>query len=529
MLSVLCLLAASLATVSAQWDPNVANGRSAMVHLFEWKWADIAAECERFLAPKGYAGVQISPPNEYMSITTNNRPWWERYQPVSYRIVSRSGSESEFKDMVNRCNNVGVRIYVDAVINHMSASWNGLSGVGGSKPSGYSYPDVPYGTNDFHQPPCTVNNYNDANNVRNCELSGLHDLNDGSDYVRGKIVEYMNKLIGYGVAGFRIDAAKHMWPNNLAKIYGALSNLNSNYFGGGKRPFIYQEVIDPGTEAVKKGEYVGMGRVCEFKYGTELANCFNRKNQMKWLYNFGESWGLVNGNNALVFIDNHDNQRGHGGGGSVITFQNPKLYKMANAFMLAWPFGFPRVMSSYEFGSSDDGPPQDGNQHIISPTINSDDSCARPWVCEHRWRQIYNMVGFRNNAGTTAMSNWWDNGNYQIAFSRGNTGFIAINNEANSDLKQTLQTGLPAGSYCDVISGNKSGSSCTGKTITINGDGTAYIEIPYNQDDGVVAIHTGVSNRVKKSQTTTLESAHLFQCHPLHLLIFPQRLFVISS
>lgn len=40
-------------------NPNFAPGRSVIVHLFEWKWNDIALECERFLGPKGYAGVQV--------------------------------------------------------------------------------------------------------------------------------------------------------------------------------------------------------------------------------------------------------------------------------------------------------------------------------------------------------------------------------------------------------------------------------------------------------------------------------------
>lgn len=38
-----------------------------------------------------------------------------------------------------------------------------------------SYPAVPYGGGDFH-PQCDINNYNDANQVRNCWLSGLPDL-----------------------------------------------------------------------------------------------------------------------------------------------------------------------------------------------------------------------------------------------------------------------------------------------------------------------------------------------------------------
>lgn len=40
----------------AQYDPNWVTNRTGIVHLFEWTWKDIADECERFLAPYGYAG-----------------------------------------------------------------------------------------------------------------------------------------------------------------------------------------------------------------------------------------------------------------------------------------------------------------------------------------------------------------------------------------------------------------------------------------------------------------------------------------
>ena len=56
---------------------------------------------------------QVSPPNEHVLVTGETgeypHPWWDRYQPVSYRLVSRSGSEDQFRDMVARCNAVGVR------------------------------------------------------------------------------------------------------------------------------------------------------------------------------------------------------------------------------------------------------------------------------------------------------------------------------------------------------------------------------------------------------------------------------------
>lgn len=58
---------------------------------------------------------------------------------------------------------------------------------------------------------------------------------------------------------------------------------------------------------------------------------------------------MANGN-ALVFVDNHDNQRGHGAGGaSIVTFWDSKLHKMAVAYMLAHPYGVTRVMSSFRW------------------------------------------------------------------------------------------------------------------------------------------------------------------------------------
>lgn len=55
----LLILATLLGLSLAQFNPNTKNGRTAIVHLFEWRWADIAAECERYLGPNGFGGVQV--------------------------------------------------------------------------------------------------------------------------------------------------------------------------------------------------------------------------------------------------------------------------------------------------------------------------------------------------------------------------------------------------------------------------------------------------------------------------------------
>nr|AGN55419.1 amylase [Pinctada fucata]AGN55420.1 amylase [Pinctada fucata] len=487
-------------------NPTCAPGRYTITHLFEWKWTDIADECEKFLGPYGYCGVQISPPNENRVVTSPNRPWWERYQPVSYKLVTRSGTEAEFRNMVDRCNKVNVRIYADVVINHMTGGGSG-SGTGGSRYDGgsLSYPGVPFSSWDFnagsecHSGDGDIHNYNDPNEVRNCRLVSLRDLKMSKDYVRDKVADYMNNLINIGVAGFRVDAAKHMWPGDLRAVFGKLHNLNTKYFNSGQKPFIFQEVIDMGGEAIKAAEYTPIARVTNFIYGIKIADVFRGNNPAKYLKNWGSAWGMPSPFDVVVFIDNHDNQRGHGGGGGVLTHFEHRAYKMATAFMLAHPYGFTRVMSSYDWPrnivNGEDknnwyGPPHNGDMSIKGRSIKADLSCGNGWTCEHRWRQIYNMVAFRNLVFGTTVNNWWDNGNKAIAFSRGNRGFIVINDDT-VDVNANLQTGLPQGTYCDVISGNYENGACTGNEVHVGGDGRAHFHISHQSEDPVVAIHIG--------------------------------------
>lgn len=57
------------------------------------------------------------------------------------------------------------------------------------------------------------------------------------------------------------------------------------------------------------------------------------------------------------------------------------------------------------------------------------------------------------------------------------------------NLDVTLNTGMPGGTYCDVISGQKEGGRCTGKQITVGGDGRAHFLISNRDEDPFVAIH----------------------------------------
>lgn len=55
----LVLLIGFIGLVLAQKDNHFSSGRNTIVHLFEWHWDNIAQECENFLGPKGFGGVQV--------------------------------------------------------------------------------------------------------------------------------------------------------------------------------------------------------------------------------------------------------------------------------------------------------------------------------------------------------------------------------------------------------------------------------------------------------------------------------------
>lgn len=229
--------------VTCQFGTHMHPGRSVIVHLFEWKFVDISKECSNYLGPNGFGAVQVSPVTECVMVKT--RPWWERYQPISYEIESRSGSEAEFREMVYNCNEAGVRIFVDVVLNHMAAGDGQVRGTAGgiANPSLLEYPV--YNEEDFNAECHIDNQYADANELRNCRLTSFPDLNLGSEFVQTQIVEFLNKLIDFGVAGFHVDSGKYIRPEDLKVIFNQLKNLNTEHgFLPYSRPFVMVDVFD---------------------------------------------------------------------------------------------------------------------------------------------------------------------------------------------------------------------------------------------------------------------------------------------
>jgi alpha-amylase len=490
-----------------------ASAGDVFVHLFEWRWLDVARECEVWLGPKGFAAVQVSPPTEHaiVSNASTSYPWWQRYQPVSYRLDrSRSGTAAEFSEMVQRCRAAGVGIYVDAVINHMTAG-SGIGSAGGSYTK-YDYPAVPWVVADFHTP-CSIDSYNSATQVQGCELVGLSDLRTESETVRDRLAAYLVAMTQLGVAGFRIDAAKHIAPRDLDAI---VTRVNAAATAAGRaRPYVFLEVINNPGEAVTAQQYFGVGNasggasdVTDFLYGYRVTDAFTGRNGATLagvLPSLPTS--LLPGDKSVVFVDNHDNQRGDNLRYALAG------YEPAVVFMLAHPHGYPSVMSSYGFERNaqrgrDAGPPSEG-AGVTQSTFNGDGTtrCTITlgstqldrWICEHRRPAIASMVAFRRAAAGTPISacgraDWTIGGDVnRIAFCRDGAGFLALS-RSGTTTTETLPTRLPAGRYCNVVRDDyvpaRAGqpASCSGPPVEVQGDGSAAIPLGAA---GMVALHTG--------------------------------------
>ena len=441
--------------------------KGVIVTAFQQNWKSIAKECKRTYGPEGVSYVQVSPPQDHIK----GKAWWTSYQPVSYNLNSKLGTEDEFKNMITTCRAAGVGIVVDAVINHTTGDSNkDTVGVGGSKydAANQSYPDAGYTKDDFHQIDKDIYTYKDAQVVWNYRLVGLLDLDTSKPHVQQTLGNYFAKLLKMGVSGFRVDAVKHIAPNEMKAIKKAASEAS-----GVKPENIWwmQETIGDsnGAKENQPDKYVGTGEVDEFEYSYRLRNYFSGSiDNLKHITD-----GLIPNKSAAIFVTNWDTERDNAT--SVLTYKDGKLYELANAFMLSYPYGTPNIYSGYKFSERDEGAPG------ATETSVPDASCGKDskWQCTQRWTSIRGMIGFYNAVKGTKVTKWQDDESNNIAFSRGNKGFFAINNDDKQN-DVSYNTDLPDGEYCNVYASK----NCE-KTVTVSG-GKVETTIPAHS---AVALH----------------------------------------
>lgn len=474
-------IAAAIGTVGllagctpATTAPEPAGSRDAGILLFQWTWNAIADECE-FLGDAGIDWVLTSPPQEHVV----RDEWWVHYQPVSYQIESRLGTRDEFAAMVATCADHDVDIVADAVVNHMTGL--GTPGVGwaGSEFEHFRYPGI-WEPDDFHQctesPTGEIIDYRDADEVRNCRLVNLADLATGTERVREGLRSYLDDLLSLGVSGFRIDAAKHMPPEDIAAIIRDLPE--------GVR--VYQEVIRASSEPIQPEEYLDNGPSWEFLYARTLKSMVD-SGSLNPRVVFGPDGGSVPSELAISFVDNHDTERN----GETLSYKDGDAYLLGLAFMLAHPYGTPQLSSGYAFEGRDAAPPLQADGRVADASCADAADAPQPryepgeWVCPQRWTGVTGMLAFRSAVGDAPLTDdvRFDGELRALSgFGRGEYGYIAFNAGPVS-LTGTFSTSLAAGTYADALSG---------ETVEVDDAGRFTAEVPGR---GFVALHVGAVER----------------------------------
>jgi alpha-amylase len=258
-------------------------------------------------------------------------------------------------------------------------------------------------------------------------------------------------------------------------------------------PYYFGEVIDNGGEAVHAADYYGLAYssggaadITEFKFhgvgdkflgvGGQYLAQLNPNGPAGSQFSQA-AWGLMPADKAVVFIENHDTQRAGG-----LWYRDGQVYRLANVWMLAQPYGYPIVMSSYAFNrdtqaGKDAGPPPGGSgTGPLSCAASLETATIGTWVCEHRDPVIAAMVGFRRIVAGMPIDHWWDDGANAIAFARGGKGFVAISRESAA-VTASVATGMAPGTYCDLLTGGRSGTACVGTSVVVDSAGVIQLHL----------------------------------------------------
>jgi alpha-amylase len=486
-ISAIALLVAGMSISPAKAEsmpfyaaPNkVVNESTVGIQMFMYPWTLIGTECTKVLGPSGIDWVQISPPQEHI----RGEQWWVHYQPVSYKIDSSLGDRAEFAAMVQACNKAGVMIIADTVINHMANS-NGI-GFANTEFSKFEYPGL-FGEDDFHgtmsidEPrycDSNISNYDEVWETTSCMLGGLPDLATEKESVRNKIAAYLDDLTSLGVAGFRVDAAKHLGVVDLKAIIDRLNPVN------GRQPIVMSEVIGGSGSNAPFTEfgYAWAWSMPDLLEGALRLQAIKMGTSDAWTVGFNGSA------KTITMVGNHDTEH-HGP--TSIPYWEGKKFQLAHIFMLATKFGIPEIYTGYTFSDENNGPNRDPNSGKVlnakcATTTTKPSTIVKDGVytCVQRWSAIQGMIAWRDAAGTNKQYRSYYT-KYAVGkilqFNRG-TNFIAMNPTGFSQ-KATLKTWMPPGNYCDVISGGKAAKkttkTCVGTKIVVDKLGQTVVTVP---------------------------------------------------
>lgn len=461
--------------VTSQSQVSMKDG--TILHAWCWSFNTIRDNMKA-IKDAGYTSVQTSPINAVVAGKGGDKSlsnWYYHYQPTLYTIGNyQLGTEAEFIEMNKVAEEYGIKVIVDAVLNHTTSDYNQVD----------SYiKSIPNWTHGNAQ----VKNWNDRYEVTQKALLGLYDWNTQSSDVQQYLLQFLKKAVADGADGFRYDAAKHI---ELPGEYG--SNFWNVILNNGSE-FQYGEVLQDGIS--NDAGYANLMSITASNYGQQIRNALrDRRMNSGNLANYQAS---VDPSKLVLWVESHDN---YANDDKESTWMSDEDIKLGWAMITARAKGTPLFFSRPVGGGNGNRFPGQSKIGDAGSNLYKDTSVAA--VNKFHNAMVGESEYIRN-----------PNGDEQVVMiERGTKGAVLVN-LVNNDKNLNSETKLANGTYTDKISGKT--FTVSNNRITGNIPSRSVVVLYQGEDTPYTTSSVSISgykegvNRISEPKEVTLKSSNV--------------------
>ena len=461
---------------------NIQDGQ--ILQAWNWSYSGIKSNMKK-IAEQGFTAVQTTPIQTIKESTkgkTMQGSWWVYYQPSNFKIDTNSwnalGTKSEFKDMCDEAHKYGVKVVVDAVLNHMANK--GDNTLSDTIPG-----DIRNDGNCWHSVTQNTQNWGSRWDITHNCMGGLPDLNTGNSKIQNYEIAFMKECIDCGVDGFRFDGAKHIevpndYENAGSNFWNNLLNTTTSYAKStrGITPYYYGEILDS----------TGGGQGIVNQYTKFMSvTCNSVSNDIRNKVNSGDANGAKRtdfsyddgsapaAKKAVLWNESHD------------TYADNKSRGQSDTTMKkTWAI----------VGSRGEAQ----GMYLARPR-NYNDSIGTAGVTAWGDKEVAAVNHFKNYF--VGQSEYLSASGSIVYNERGNSGVVLVNVSGSSASVNVRANKMSNGTYKDEITGN----TFTVSGGTIRGQiGSTGIAVVYNPKPAgpVASVTPGSSNYKTDSVTLTL-------------------------
>lgn len=413
-------------TIVASSNQQVSMKDGTVLHAWCWSFNAIK-ENMAAIKEAGYTSVQTSPINAVVVGNGGDKKftnqWYYHYQPTAYTIGNyQLGTEAEFIEMNRVAEQYGIKIIVDAVLNHTTSDYSKVSSETKS-------------INNWTHGADRISNWNSREEVTQKSLLGLWELNTQNPEVQQYLLKFLKNAVSDGADGFRYDAAKHIeLPGEYPNQYG--SNFWNVILNNGSE-FQYGEVLQDNIS--RDADYANLMSITASQYGHSIREILRNRNANAG--NLGNYRAGVDPSKLVLWVESHDTYaNGNTDSESESAWMSDEDLKLGWAMITARAKGTPLFFSRPVGGGKGVRFPEQtkigdaGSNLYKDPTIVAVNKFHNAMVGQSEY--------IRNPNGDTNVA----------MIERGTQGAV-IANLSDSEKSLNTETKLANGTYKDQISG----------------------------------------------------------------------------